>query len=109
MAGTIDPYLADAAANKVVEFFSAKGLAALKDEDAREQWYQDWIDYQSKHRLYASVLSPKQYSTLGYQIDLLKLTRLMEVFGYCSPSHGYSLQVSFLGLSGYPQSMSAWR
>lgn len=98
LAGTIDPYLADAAANKIVEFFSAKGLAALKDEDAREVWYQDWIDYQSKHRLYASVLSPKQYSTLGHQIDLLKLTRLMEVFGYFSPSHGYSLQVSFLGL-----------
>ena len=45
----------------------------------------------------ASVLSPKQYSTLGYQFDLLKLTRFLEVFAYFSPAHGYSLQCTFLG------------
>lgn len=93
-----DIYLSDPAFRKLVEFFEMKGLKAIKDEDRREEWYDDWIAYQAKHRLYASVLSPKSYSSLGYQFDLLRLTRFLEVFAYFSPAHGYSLQVTFLGL-----------
>jgi acyl-CoA dehydrogenase len=81
-----------------VEFFEAKGLGALKDEDQREQWYEDWVSYQAEHRLYAGLLSPERYSTLGARLDLLRLTRFLEVFAYFSPAHGYSLQVTFLGL-----------
>ena len=91
-------YLENPSARKLLEFFEAKGLQALKEEDQREAWYGDFIAYQAKHHLYASVLSPKAYSTLGFEFNLLKLTRFLEVFAYCSPAHGYSLQVSFLGL-----------
>ncbi len=82
----------------VVEFFAEKGLAALKREDREESWYQDWIDFQSAHGLYASVLSPGAYSTKGNRLDLFRLTRFAEVFAYFSPAHAYSLQVSILGL-----------
>jgi acyl-CoA dehydrogenase len=91
-------YLGDPATARLAEFFRKKGLAALKEEDRNEQWYEDWLEYQARHRLYAMVLSPKKYSTLGFEFDLLRLTRFLEVFGYFSPAHGYSLQVSFLGL-----------
>jgi acyl-CoA dehydrogenase len=91
-------YSSDPAVQKLIEFFGRKGLRALKEEDRREQWYQDWLDYQAHHRLYASVLSPKEFSSLGFQLDLLKLARLLEVFGYFSAAHGYSLQCTFLGL-----------
>lgn len=91
-------YLQDPSVRLLVEFFSGKGLSALKREDREEAWYPDWIDYQSKHGLYASVLSPKAYSTRGHQFDLLKLTRFAEAIAYFGPAHGYSLQVSFLGL-----------
>ena len=93
-----DIYLADSSIRKLVEFFEKKGLAAVKEEDQRQQWYGDWIAYQAQHHLYAAVLSPKSFSTLGYEFDLLKLTRFLEVFAYFSPAHGYSLQVTFLGL-----------
>jgi len=93
-----DPYLADPSIRKLLKFFADKGLAALKEEDRAERWYDDWLVFQAAHRIYASVLSPREYSKLGHQLDLLKLTRLLEVFAYCSPGHGYSLQVSFLGL-----------
>jgi acyl-CoA dehydrogenase len=82
----------------MVEFFRAKGLTALKHEDQREEWYRDWIDFQAGHGLYASLLSPKQYSTRGHQLDLCRLTRFLEVFAYFAPAHAYSLHVSFLGL-----------
>src|SRR5580704_180709 len=91
-------YLADSSIRKLVEFFEKKGLAAVKEEDQRQQWYEDWIAYQAENHLYASVLSPKSFSTLGHEFDLLRLTRFLEVFAYFSPAHGYSLQVTFLGL-----------
>jgi len=91
-------YLNDPAACKLVDFFVNKGLRAIKEEDQCQAFYDDWIEYQAKHRLYASVLSPKDYSALGLEFDLLKLTRFLEVFAYFSPAHGYSLQVTFLGL-----------
>jgi acyl-CoA dehydrogenase len=96
--GATPAYLADPSILKLVQFFEAKGLLALKEEDRREQWYEDWLTYQAAHRVYASVLSPKRYSAHGDQFDLPRLARLLEVFGYFSPAHGYSLQVTFLGL-----------
>lgn len=91
-------YLNEPSSRKLLEFFEEKGLQAIKDEDQKQQWYEDWIAYQSTHNLYASLLSPKKYSTCGREFDLLRLTRFLELFAYLSPAHGYSLQVTFLGL-----------
>lgn len=91
-------YLSEEPIRMVAEFFVDKGLAALKAEDHARHWYDDWIAYQARHRLYAQVLSPRQFSSTGGQFDLLRITRMLEVFGYFSPSHGYSLQVTFLGV-----------
>jgi acyl-CoA dehydrogenase len=98
-------YLQDPSLRLLVAFFRNKGLKALKQEDRQEDWYQDWIDYQAEHGLYASVLSPKQYSSRGHQFNILKLTRFLEAFTYFSPAHAYSLHVSFLGL--FPILMSS--
>jgi len=98
-ASDSDVYLSDPAIQKLVEFFQAKGLLAIKEEDRRESWYSDWLTYQAAHKLYASLLSPARFSTIGASFDVLKLVRFLEVFAYFSPAHGYSLQVTFLGLS----------
>jgi acyl-CoA dehydrogenase len=96
--GAAPIYLGDRATQKLVEFFEAKGLPALKLEDQGQQWYDDWLAYQSRHRLYAHVLASKRYSNQGFEFDVLRYARFLEVFGYFSPAHGYSLQVTFLGL-----------
>ncbi len=88
----------DPAIDQLVEFFGNKGLDQLKREDREEAWYQDWIDYQAEHGLYAGLLSPSQYSRRGHRFDLRRLARCLEVFAYFSPAHAYSLHVSFLGL-----------
>lgn len=98
-------YLRDPVIRLLVDFFRKKGLAALKREDRIEDWYQDWIDYQAKHGLYASLLSPQQYSSQGRRLDLRKLLRFLEVFAYFGPAQAYSLHVSFLGL--FPILMSS--
>jgi acyl-CoA dehydrogenase len=104
VTGTAE-YLQQPSIRRLLDFFQSKGLEALKQEDRQEDWYPDWIDYQAKHRLYASLLSPQRYSNLGNRFDLLKLTRFLETFAYVSPAHGYSLHVSFLGL--FPILMSS--
>ena len=91
-------YLSNPAAAKLAEFFRAKGLPALKQEDQREQWYEDWVAYQAEHRLYAQLLCPADNSPSEYGFDLLRYARFLELFAYFSPAHGYSLQVTFLGL-----------
>ncbi len=93
-----DEYLKYPQIRKLIAFFEAKGLAAIKEEDRREQWYGDWLKYQSAEGLYASVLSPARFSSRGAKLDLLQLVRFVEVFAYYSPAHAYSFQVSFLGL-----------
>lgn len=98
-------YLQDRAIRLLVDFFQDKGLETLKQQDRQEVWYQDWIDYQARHGLYASLLSPRQYSSRGHQFDLRRLTRFLEAFAYFSPAHAYSLHVSFLGL--FPILMSS--
>jgi len=96
--GGAGSYLHDPAVRTLVEFFKTKGLAALKEEDRLESWYDDWIAYQRDHGLYATMLSPAEYSSRGNGFDLLRYTRFLETFAYCSPAHGYSLQVTFLGI-----------
>jgi acyl-CoA dehydrogenase len=91
-------YLSDPAARDLSDFFQAKGLAQIKQEDGRQQWYSDWIAYQSEHRLYARMLAPSDLSTLGGEFDLPRYARFLELFAWFSPAHGYSLQVTFLGL-----------
>lgn len=88
----------DPVIDPLVEFFRKKGLEQLKREDREEAWYQDWLDYQAEHGLYASLLSPSQYSNQGHRFDLRRLARCLEVFAYFSPAHAYSLHVSLLGL-----------
>ena len=96
--GQPESYFDHDAARALFEFFQTKGLAALKREDADERWYADWIDFQARHHIYARLLSPRHYSTVGGEMDLLRLARFLELFAYFSPAHGYSLQVTCLGL-----------
>lgn len=93
-----DDYLREPPVRALVEFFENKGLPAIKEDDQREQGYEDWLAYQASHQLYARLLSPQHYSHLGSEFDLLRYARFLEVFAYFSPAHGYSLQVTFLGL-----------
>jgi acyl-CoA dehydrogenase len=96
--GAHDVYLQDPAAFQLMDFFADKGLKRLKEEDRQEQWYDDWLSYQAKQGIYASLLSPAKYSSRGGSFDMFRYARFLELFAYCSPAHGYSLQVTFLGL-----------
>lgn len=60
---------------------------AQKKEDADERWYADWIAFQARHHVYARLLSPRHYSNVGGEMDLLRLGRFLDRFAYFSPAH----------------------
>ena len=91
-------YTDDQTVKALADFFEKKGLARLKEEDRNEIWYDDFLEHVKKHRIFARFLSPKKYSSLGHEFDFLSLGRYLETFAYYSPSHGYSFQVSYLGI-----------
>jgi acyl-CoA dehydrogenase len=93
-----DVYLHEPLARFAAEFFERQGLAAIKDADLGEQWYHDWLAFQTSRRLYARLLTPETPSSKEWGFDLLRYARFLEVCAYFSPSHGYSLHVTFLGL-----------
>jgi acyl-CoA dehydrogenase len=98
LAGGAAEVMQDSSLRLLAGFFAAKGLETLKAEDRQEDWYRDWIDYQTKHGIYASLLSPARLSNRGHRFSLRRLARFLEVFAYFSPAHTYSLHVSFLGI-----------
>lgn len=92
--------------HKTSEFFEEKGLAVLKEEDRQCQFYYDWVHYQKKHNMYATLLTPGAYSALdGARFDIRRIAQYTEALSFYSPSHKYSLQVSILGVG--PVFMSA--
>src|SRR5690349_18644050 len=74
-------YIADPLARLLADFFGAKGLPALKEEDRVEKWYEDFLAYQAQHQLYARLLAPREFSSNDTQLDLFRLTRFLEIFG----------------------------
>ncbi len=91
-------YLREPLIAALVDFFERKGLSAVKDEDRREAWYEDWLREQAAQHAYARLLTPRQHSQRGGAFDLLRYARYLETCAYFSPAHGYSLHVTFLAL-----------
>ena len=94
----LDP-ITKQAFEKTVEFFEDKGLALLKEEDRMCVFYNDWLRYQTKHKIYATLLTPEKYSKVeGARFDIRRIAQYTELMTFYSYSHKYSFQVSILGL-----------
>ena len=86
-------------------FFETKKVEDLRLEDKNEDFYDDFVFFLEKTKLYSLLLSPKNHRKDGGCFDIHSISRFMEYFAFHSPSHAYSLQVSFLGI--FPFLMSA--
>lgn len=83
---------------QLIDFFHTKTTEQLRNEDMSEQFYHDFVEYAEKHKLYSYFLTPQEFSKEGRCFDIKTICRFMELFAYLSPSHAYSLQVTFLGI-----------
>jgi acyl-CoA dehydrogenase len=83
---------------RTIEFFENKGLAALKRDDHARVWYQDFLDYQREHRLFATLCTPSAYGSGDTRWDTWRNCEFAEILGFYGLHYWYTWQVSVLGL-----------
>ena len=75
---------------KTIEFFEARGKQQLKEDDHNRTWYQDFLDFQAKEKLFATFLTPGEYSTnKEARWDTWRNCALNEVLGFYGLAYWY--------------------
>ncbi|MFE8073324.1 acyl-CoA dehydrogenase family protein [Marinobacteraceae bacterium S3BR75-40.1] len=83
---------------KTIDFFEKRGKQQLKEDDHNRTWYQDFLDFQAREKLFATLLTPAPYGTKDARWDTLRNCALNEVLGFYGLAYWYTWQVSILGL-----------
>lgn len=83
----------------LIDWFEAKGKAALKHDDHERVFYRDFIDAQRDLGLFAKFLTPSAYSDdPDARWDTTRIDAVNEVLGFYGLAYWYTWQVSILGL-----------
>jgi acyl-CoA dehydrogenase len=87
-----------------IEFFEQKGLQKLKDDDRDRVWYQDFLDFQAREKLFATLLTPSAYGGESARWDTWRICDMNEILAFYGLPYWYTWQVSILGLGPIWQS-----
>ena len=84
---------------KTIDFFEGRGKIKLKDDDHDRVWYSDFLDFQSKNKLFSTFLTPSDIATNQNQRwDTFRNSAMSELLGFYGLHFWYTWQVSILGL-----------
>ena len=84
---------------KTIDFFENRGKIKLKDDDHDRVWYSDFLDFQSKNKLFSTFLTPLDIATNQNQRwDTFRNSAMSELLGFYGLHFWYTWQVSILGL-----------
>ncbi|MGY5879527.1 MAG: acyl-CoA dehydrogenase family protein, partial [Candidatus Thorarchaeota archaeon] len=83
---------------KTVEFFENKGKVALKNDDHERVWYQDFLDFLKKEKIFYRMLTPSQYGEDGCRWDTWRNMEFSEILAFYGLHYWYTWQVTILGL-----------
>jgi acyl-CoA dehydrogenase len=83
---------------KTVDFFEAQGKAQLKHDDHERVWYRDFLDFQARERIFATLLTPAAYGAEDCRWDTWRLSEFAEILGFYGLAYWYTWQVTILGL-----------
>ena len=83
-----------------IEFFESKGRARLKADDHERVWYQDFLDFQREHGIFATLLTPARYGgdNPDARWDTYRNCEFNEILGFYGLAYWYTWQVTILGL-----------
>lgn len=85
-------------ARLTIEFFESKGLAKIKEDDQAAVWYEDFLDFVKKEKIFAHFLTPAKYSGLGGRWDMYRISEFNEILAFYGLCYWYAWQVTILGL-----------
>ena len=85
---------------KTIEFFENKGKVKLKTDDHERVWYQDFLDFVKKEKIFATLLTPSTYGAEDpdYRWDTWRNCEFNEILAFYALHYWYTWQVSILGL-----------
>ncbi len=82
-----------------IAFFERKGLKAIRAENDKKLWQDDWMKYQRDKQIFATALTAEGYGDGDARFDLYRLCPMSEILGFYGFAYQYPLQVSILGVS----------
>lgn len=87
---------------KTIEFFETKGLARIKADDQAMVWYEDFLDFIGKEKIFARFLTPEAYAKHpGYRWDMWRIAEFNELLAFYGLCYWYAWQVTILGLGPF--------
>jgi acyl-CoA dehydrogenase len=89
---------------KTIQFFEQKGKRLLKADDREGVWYADFLDFQKKEKIFATLLTPAGYGGTDCRWDSWRNCEFNEILAFYGLAYWYTWQVSILGLGPIWQS-----
>jgi len=83
---------------KTVAFFENKGKEKLKDDDHERVWYEDFLEFIKKEKVFATLLTPAPYGDGDKRWDTYRNCVFNEILGFYGLQYWYTWQVTILGL-----------
>jgi acyl-CoA dehydrogenase len=84
---------------KTIAFFEAKGRRRLKEDDHAHTWYADFLEFQKREKVFATLLTPSDYGfDSNCRWDTYRNCFFNEILGFYGLAYWYTWQVSILGL-----------
>ena len=83
---------------KTIEFFEQKGKRRLKEDYHARGWYQDFLDFVAREKVFATMCTPAGYGAADSRWDTWRICEFAEILGFYGLQYWYTWQVSVLGL-----------
>lgn len=83
---------------KTIDFFESKGLKQIKKDDQSMVWYDDFLEFIKKEKVFATLLTPARYGEGDKRWDMRRLCEYNEILGFYGLCYWYAWQVTILGL-----------
>ena len=84
---------------KTVQFFENKGKKKLKSDFHERVWYDDFLGFVKKEKIFSTLLTPTPYGgSDDHRWDTWRNCEFNEILGFYGLCYWYTWQVSILGL-----------
>jgi alkylation response protein AidB-like acyl-CoA dehydrogenase len=92
-----------------IEFFESRGKRVLKQHDRDRVWYDDFLEFIARERLFATLLTPaaEAQGDPDKRWDTSRICAFNEISAFYNLAYWYAWQVTILGLGPIWQSSNA--
>ncbi len=89
---------------RTIDFFEGRGKRRLKEDDRERTWYADFLEFQKREKVFATLLTPPEYGDGTSRWDTSQIAAYSEVLAFYGLCYWYTWQVTILGLGPIWQS-----